>query len=138
MTEASLNFPVPGSRRASSKSAPLQNMSRMPALSLLYPTIGLPSRNHTGWRCQILLSAFGALIGNVLLSYQTPDPDQAVSDFMRAVDSARKGWLRVHVSSYNTDKTGTLTRIKLRVEITTPLDFQFAPGFYPLPAPCKD
>jgi hypothetical protein len=78
------------------------------------------------------------LIGNVLLTYQTPDPDKAVSDYMSAVDSARKGSLRVHVSSYKTDKTGTLTRIKLRVEITTPLDFQFAPGFNPLPTPCKD
>ena len=78
------------------------------------------------------------LIGNVLRSYQTPDPDKAVSDYTNAVDSARKGSLRVHVSSYKTDKTGTLTRIKLRVEITTPLDFQFAPGFYPLPSSCKD
>lgn len=78
-----------------------------------------------------------ALIGNVLSSYQTPDPDKAVSDFTNAVDSARKGSLRVHVSSYKTDKTGTLTRIKLRVEITTPLDFQFAPGLNPLPASCN-
>jgi hypothetical protein len=79
-----------------------------------------------------------ALIGNVLRSYQTPDPDKAVSDYTNAVDSARKGSLRVNVSSYKTDKAGTLTRIKLRVEITTPLDFQFAPGFYPLPSSCRD
>ncbi len=78
-----------------------------------------------------------ALIGNVLRSYQTSDPDKAVSDFMSAVDSARKGSLRVTVSSYKTDKTGTLTRIKLRVLITTPLDFQFAPGLNPLPVSCN-
>src|SRR3984885_9589799 len=79
-----------------------------------------------------------ALIGNVLSSYQTPDPDKAVSDYTSAVDSARKGSLRVNVSSYKADKAGTLTRIKLRVEITTPLDFQFAPGFNPLPSSCRD
>jgi hypothetical protein len=78
-----------------------------------------------------------ALIGNVLSSYQTPDPDKAVSDYTSAVDSARKGSLRVNVSSYKADKAGTLTRIKLRVEITTPLDFQFAPGLNPLPASCN-
>jgi hypothetical protein len=78
------------------------------------------------------------LIGNVLQSYQTSDPDKAVSDYMSAVDSARKGSLRINVSSYKTDKTGMLTRIKLRVEITTPMDFQLAPGFNPLPSSCRD
>lgn len=76
------------------------------------------------------------LIGNVLQSYQTPDPDKAVADFTNAVDDARKGWLRVTVHSYKTDKTGGLTHIKLRVQVTTPLDFQFAPRLYPLPSPC--
>jgi hypothetical protein len=78
-----------------------------------------------------------ALIGNVLQSYQTSDPDKAVSDFTNAVEDTRKGSLRVTISSYKTDsKTGALTRIKLRVQITTPLDFQFAPGLNPLPWPC--
>jgi hypothetical protein len=77
------------------------------------------------------------LIGNVLWSYQTPDPDKAVSDYTNAVDDARKGWLRITVSSYKTDsKTGALTRIKLRVEASTPEDFQFAPHLNPLPSPC--
>jgi hypothetical protein len=79
------------------------------------------------------------LIGNVLWSYQTSDPDKALSDYTNAVDAARKGQLKVTASSHKTDpKTGTLTRIKLRVQITTPMDFQFAPGFYPLPSSCKD
>jgi hypothetical protein len=79
------------------------------------------------------------LIGNVLRSYQTPDPDKAVSDYTNAVDDAKKGQLKVTVSSHKTDHTtGTLSRIKLRVQITTPADFQFAPGFYPLPSSCKD
>jgi hypothetical protein len=80
-----------------------------------------------------------ALIGNVLWSYQTPDPDKALSEYTNAVDQAKKGQLKVIVASHKTDsKTGTLSRIKLRVQITTPMDFQFAPGFYPLPSSCKD
>jgi hypothetical protein len=77
------------------------------------------------------------LIGNVLWSYQTSDPDKALSDYTNAVDEARKGSLKVTVSSYKTDlKTGALTRIKLRVAVTTPPDFQFAPHLNPLPWPC--
>lgn len=77
------------------------------------------------------------LIGNVLWSYQTSDPDKAVSDYTNAVDDASKGWLRVTVSSYKTDsKTAALTRIKLRVEVSTPLDFEFAPHLNPFPGPC--
>src|SRR5690606_22428245 len=60
--EASLNLPVPGCNASSPKSAPLQNMRRTLSFSLLYPTIGLPSRNQTGCRCQILLSASGRLL----------------------------------------------------------------------------
>jgi len=79
------------------------------------------------------------LIGNVLWSYQTSDPDKALSDYTNAVDEAKKGQLKVNVSSHKTDpKTGALYRIKLRVQITTPVDFQFAPGFYPLPSSCKN
>jgi hypothetical protein len=77
------------------------------------------------------------LIGNVLRSYQTSDPDKALSDYTNAVDDARKGSLRVTVSSYKTDPKGALTRIKLRVEVTTPPDFQFAPHLNPLPWPCR-
>jgi len=78
------------------------------------------------------------LIGNVLWSYQTSDPDKELSEYTNAVDEARKGSLRVTISSYKTDpKTGALTRIKLRVEVTTPLDFQFAPHLSPLPWPCR-
>lgn len=78
-----------------------------------------------------------ALVGIVLRSYQTPDPDKALSDYTNAVDNARKGWVRITISSYKTDpKTGALTRIKLRVAITTPSEFQFAPGLNHWPAPC--
>jgi len=76
------------------------------------------------------------LIGNVLWPYQTSDPDKALSDYTNAVDDARKGSLRVTVSSYKTDPKGALTRIKLRVEVTTPPDFQFAPHLNPFPWPC--
>jgi hypothetical protein len=77
------------------------------------------------------------LIGNVLWSYQTPDPDKALDDYTKAVDEARKGSLKVTVSSYKTaPKTGAPTRIKLRVEVTTPADFQFAPHLNPLPWRC--
>jgi hypothetical protein len=77
------------------------------------------------------------LVGNVLWSYQTSDPDKALSDYTNAVDDARKGWLRVRIASYKTDpKTGALSHIKLKVEIITPSDFQFAPGVSPWPAPC--
>lgn len=77
------------------------------------------------------------LIGNVLWPYQTSDPDKALSDYTEAVDRASKGWLKVSVASYKTDpKTGAATRLKLRVQITIPLDFQLAPKLYPLPAPC--
>ena len=76
------------------------------------------------------------LIGNVLWPYQTSDPDKALSDYTNAVDNARKGSLKVTVSSYKTDPKGALTRIKLRVEVTTPPDFQFAPHLNPLPWPC--
>jgi len=79
------------------------------------------------------------LIGNVLRSYQTSDPDKAVSDYTNAVDEARKGQLKVTVSSHKTDpKTGAPARIKLRVQITTPMDFPLAPGFNPLPSSCKN
>jgi hypothetical protein len=68
------------------------------------------------------------LVGNVLQSYKTNDPDKALSDYANAVDRVKKGSLRVAISSYKTDsKTGSLTHIKLRVQITTPMDFQFAP-----------
>jgi len=77
------------------------------------------------------------LIGNVLWPYQTPDPDKALLDYTNAVDNARKGSLKVMVSSYKTDAKGALTRIKLRVEITTPPDFQFAPHLNPFPEPCR-
>jgi hypothetical protein len=78
-----------------------------------------------------------ALVGNVLRSYQTKDPDQALSDYTDAVERAKKGFLRVAISSYKTDpKTGALIRIKLHVQITTPADFQFAPKTNPLPSPC--
>jgi len=78
------------------------------------------------------------MISNVLSPSQTPDPDKAVSDYNQAVDNARKGSLKLTVSSYKTDpKTGALVRIKARVSITTPPDFQFAPGLTPWPAPCS-
>jgi hypothetical protein len=78
-----------------------------------------------------------AMADIVLHSYQTPDPDKTLSDYSNAVDDARKGWLRITVSSYKADpKTGALTRIKLRVGITTTADFQFAPGVNPWPGPC--
>ncbi|MHB8217148.1 MAG: hypothetical protein ACYDDS_13825 [Candidatus Sulfotelmatobacter sp.] len=77
------------------------------------------------------------LVENVLWSYQTPDPDKALSDYTNAVDNARKGSLKLTISSYKTDpKTGALTHIKLRGQITTPIDFQFAPRLNPLPGPC--
>lgn len=77
------------------------------------------------------------LVGNVLWSYKTNDPDKALSNYTNAVERAQKGSLRVAISSYKTDpKTGALTRIKLRVQITTPMDFQFAPKLNPLPWPC--
>lgn len=72
------------------------------------------------------------LVGNVL-----SDPDKALSDYTNAVDEARKGSLKVTISSYKTDAKGALTRIKLRVEIITPSDFQFAPHLNPFPGPCR-
>jgi hypothetical protein len=78
-----------------------------------------------------------ALVGNVLRSYQTKDPDQALSDYTDAVERAKKGFLRVAISSYKIDpKTGAVVRIKLHVQITTPADFQFAPKLSPFPWPC--
>ena len=78
------------------------------------------------------------LVGNVLWPYQSSDPDKAVADYTRAVDDARKGSLKVTISSYKIDaRSGALARIKLRVTITTPPDFQFAPGLYAWPAPCS-
>lgn len=76
------------------------------------------------------------LAGNVITPSDTVDPDKAVSDYMQAVDDARKGSLRVAASSFKTGPNAALARIKLHVSITTPPDFQFAPGFYPLPAVC--
>ena len=76
------------------------------------------------------------LMGNVLWPYQTSDPDKALADYTNAVDDARKGSLKVTISSYKTDSKGALTRIKLRVEVTTPQDFQFAPHLNPFPGPC--
>jgi hypothetical protein len=77
------------------------------------------------------------LVGSVLRSYQTADPDKTLADYTSAVDSAQKGSVRITVSSYKTDpKAGALARIKLRVGITTPADFQFAPGLNSWPSPC--
>ena len=43
----------------------------------------------------------------------------------------------VRISSYKTDpKSGALSRLKLKVQIVTPSDFQFAPGVSPWPAAC--
>jgi hypothetical protein len=73
-----------------------------------------------------------ALIPKVL-----SDPDTALADYTIAVDNARKGFINITISSHKTDpKTGALAHIKLRVGITTPLDFQFAPGLNPWPSPC--
>jgi len=70
-----------------------------------------------------------SLIGNVLWPYQTADPDRALSDYRSAAKHAKKGWLKVSVSSYKLDrKTDDLARIELRVRVTTPVDFSFAPG----------
>ena len=78
-----------------------------------------------------------SLIGNVLWSYQRSDPDKALSDYASAARKAKKGMLKVTVSSYKTNNaTGALARIKLRVQITTPLEFQYAPGLTPMPASC--
>jgi hypothetical protein len=78
-----------------------------------------------------------SLIGNVLWSYRSSDPDKALSDYASAARKAKKGMLKVTVSSYKTNNaTGALARIKLRVQITTPLEFQYAPGLTPMPATC--
>jgi hypothetical protein len=78
-----------------------------------------------------------SLIGNVLWSSQTSDPDKALSDYASAARKAKKGMLKVNVFSYKTNNaTGALARIKLRVQITTPLEFQYAPGLTPMPASC--
>ena len=78
-----------------------------------------------------------SLIGNVLWPYQTADPDKALSNYKDAVKTAKKGWLAVAVSSYSTDaKTGDVTRMKLRVKVTTPMAFEFHPGLKSMPVPC--
>jgi hypothetical protein len=80
-----------------------------------------------------------SLIDNVLWPYKTADPEKAVSDYTQAVDETQKGQLKVVVASHKTDrKTGMLEHIKLRVEITVPAGFQFAPGFFPLPSRCLE
>jgi hypothetical protein len=77
------------------------------------------------------------LLGNVLWSYQTKDPDKALADYSNAVDAASKGWLKVSVGSHKIDaKTGGLTRMKIRVQVITPVEFQFAPKLGPLPWRC--
>jgi hypothetical protein len=77
------------------------------------------------------------LIDNVLWPYKTPDPDKAVSDYTNAVDEAKKGQLKVVVASHKIDrKSGAVEHIKLRVQITLPTGFEFAPGLYPLPSRC--
>lgn len=78
-----------------------------------------------------------ALVPGVLRSNETPDPDKALADYTKAVENARKGSVKIAISSYKADsKAGALTHIKLRVSITTPPDFQFAPGLLAWPAPC--
>lgn len=69
-----------------------------------------------------------SLTGNVLWPYQASNPDKALSNYRTAVKNAKKGWLNVAVSSYKLDaKTGELAHIELRVQVTGPLSFQFAP-----------
>lgn len=69
-----------------------------------------------------------SLIGNVLWPHQTADPDKAASDYKNAVKNAKKGWLKVTISSYKLDaKTSELAGIELRVQVTTPMSFEFAP-----------
>lgn len=77
-----------------------------------------------------------ALMDNVLWPHKTADPDQALDVYNNAVSSARKGSLRIAVASYKADSNGALAHIKLRVQITTPPEFPFAPGLNPWPAPC--
>jgi hypothetical protein len=77
------------------------------------------------------------LVKGVLQSYETPDPDKALVDYTNAVENARKGSVKIAISSYKADsKSGAPTHIKLRVSITTPPEFQFAPGLFGWPAPC--
>ena len=72
-----MNFLPTTFNPASSKSAPLQNINRIPAFCLLYPTVGLPSKNQTGWACQILLSASDSDFG----TYDPPaEKDYGVAD----------------------------------------------------------
>jgi hypothetical protein len=76
------------------------------------------------------------LVDNILSPNKTSDPDEALFEFANAARRAKKGTLKVIISSYKTDATGALVRIKLRVQITTPLEFQYAPGFYQMPTAC--
>jgi hypothetical protein len=77
-----------------------------------------------------------ALMENVLWPHKTADPDKALDAYTNAVGNARKGSLRIAISSYKTDANGALARIKLRVQITNPMDFHFAPGLNSWPSPC--
>jgi hypothetical protein len=77
-----------------------------------------------------------SLIDGVLWPDKVSDPDRALAEFARAARRAKKGRLKVIISSYKTDGSGALVRIKLRVQMTTPLEFQYAPGFYAMPTAC--
>jgi len=69
-----------------------------------------------------------SLIGNVLWPYQTPTPDQALKDYLAALDSVRTGWLKLTVRRYETDSSGQLKSIQFRAQVVAPSDFQFAKG----------
>lgn len=109
----------------------------------LGPGYGESVKSSLGYPHEMQFLLYGAdydqvfsLIDHVLWPNKTSDPDKALSDFASAARRAQKGTLKIIISSYKTDAKGSLLRIKLRVQITTPLDFQYAPGFFPIPTAC--
>ncbi len=72
---------------------------------------------------------------NVLWPYSAPRPDAAADEYTTALKTLSTGRLTVAVLSYELDPaTGSLRRMQVRAELTTPSAFPFAPGANPRPA----
>jgi hypothetical protein len=77
------------------------------------------------------------LLTNALWPYSAPRPEAAADEYETALTHLVTGRLAVTIVSYETRPgTDSLRRLALRVEVTTPARFAFAPDLTARPAAC--
>jgi hypothetical protein len=77
------------------------------------------------------------LLTDALWPYAAPDPDEAANQYVTAVNTLSRGWLKITVLSYDlAPETESIRRVKVRAEIRAPRSFAFAPELGAKPSAC--